>query len=274
VTADGLRVEPWARDPDRRTSTHPRRTDEEILLAVEGALAHDPRVSTGSVSPRSAGGIVTLQGVVANLEASRAAQQDARNTVGVIAVQNHLKVRPEEERPAEDIVADVRSALLRDPYVSRFDVNVSVNKGTVHLTGSVDSTFEKAQADELASRVRGVTDVDNDLRVDLRPYSSSPYLDPWRIDDFDWYRLEPFYTRKSDQQLERDVEDELFWSPFVDSDRIRVEVDDGVVTLSGQADTWMERGAAQDNAYDAGATHVRNQIRVGTDSALAGGLGQ
>jgi osmotically-inducible protein OsmY len=50
------------------------------------------------------------------------------------------------------------------------------------------------------------------------------------------------------------IEDQLWWSPFVDANEVTVEVEDGVATLSGTADSWSERGAARDNAYDGGAT--------------------
>ncbi len=54
----------------------------------------------------------------------------------------------------------------------------------------------------------------------------------------------------------------MFWSPFVDGDKVTVSVDDGVATLSGTVEDWSEHGAAIENARDGGATRVVDRLRV------------
>lgn len=263
VDASDLSVERWARDDDLRKGKYAAVDDEEVRRAIEAALAEDPRVGPSAVRASVSDGTVTLRGVVEDLRAKRAAEQDARNTVGVALVSNLLKVRPEHEREDGTIETDVREALLRDPYVERYEVTVDAHDGTVYLLGSVDSFFEKAQAADVAARVAGVTRVANNLTVDDSPYAFDPYVDDWNIYDFEWYRHAPSYSYTSDTALEKAIEDEIFWSPFVDGDEVRVDVVNGVATLSGSVDSWMESGAARDNAYEAGATYVRNLLRVG-----------
>ncbi|MCO5398888.1 BON domain-containing protein [Ralstonia soli] len=51
---------------------------------------------------------------------------------------------------------------------------------------------------------------------------------------------------KNDIQLKRDVEDELQWDPAVDASRFAVQAKDGVVTLSGSADTFADKHAAEE----------------------------
>lgn len=46
---------------------------------------------------------------------------------------------------------------------------------------------------------------------------------------------------KSDTQLKKDVEDELDWDPSINAAEVGVAVKDGVVTLSGQLDSFMEK---------------------------------
>lgn len=46
---------------------------------------------------------------------------------------------------------------------------------------------------------------------------------------------------KSDAQLKKDVEDELDWDPSINAAEVGVAVKDGVVTLSGQLDSFMEK---------------------------------
>jgi len=43
-------------------------------------------------------GTVILRGTVSSLGAKHAAEQDARNTIGVQSVRNHLTVKPVEQR--------------------------------------------------------------------------------------------------------------------------------------------------------------------------------
>lgn len=50
---------------------------------------------------------------------------------------------------------------------------------------------------------------------------------------------------KTDSELKQDVLSELSWDPLVPQDRIGVAVRDGVVTLSGQLDTYAEKVAAR-----------------------------
>lgn len=65
---------------------------------------------------------------------------------------------------------------------------------------------------------------------------------------------------KSDQQLKKDVEKELMWSPSVDPDKVSVSVRDGVVTLNGKVSDPEEIDDAIANAYDAGARQVISKL--------------
>ncbi len=59
-----------------------------------------------------------------------------------------------------------------------------------------------------------------------------------------------------------DGESQLWWSPFVDSDDIAVEVHSGAATLRGTAEDWHEFQMAQKNARDGGATAVINKLKI------------
>lgn len=53
---------------------------------------------------------------------------------------------------------------------------------------------------------------------------------------------------KTDRQLQKDVIEELQWDVAVDAAHIGVEASEGVVTLSGQVDSFAEKFAAADAA--------------------------
>lgn len=264
VSADQLVVERWARDEDLRGDKYTAKPDPEIETAVQNALMFDPRVGFYNVDVAAEDGIVTLRGSVEDLKARRAATQDARNTVGVLRVKNRLRVKPAEPVSGEKIAAKVENALLLDPYVNRYDINVTVENGIARLNGTVDSYFDKAQADDVAARVDGVVAVDNNLVVseDYDPYLYDPYVDDWYVYDYDWYAYQPGYTFKSDETIEEDIRSEFFWSPFVDGGDITVEVDDGTAILTGHVDSWSEYASATENAREGGATWVENELTV------------
>lgn len=264
VEAEDLEVERWARDEDLRKDKYTVKNDAEIEQAIEDAMLYDPRVYSFNVDPMVNAGVATLRGTVDNVKAKRAAAQDARNVVGVLRVKNRIKLEPVDERSDEAIEDDIRDALARDVYTESYEVGVNVVNGVAYLSGTVDSYFEKAQADDVAARVNGVVSVVNNITVDAiyEPYVYDPYVDDWYLYDYDWYDYEPPYTAQPDWEIKDDIEDELWWSPFVDSDEVTVTVDDGVANLTGVVDTWSEYWAARENAIEGGAAWVDNDLVV------------
>ena len=63
------------------------------------------------------------------------------------------------------ISAKVKTALLGDPDVKGTDVQVETFRGTVQLSGFVDSPQSAARAADIARRVDGVLDVRNAIVV-------------------------------------------------------------------------------------------------------------
>lgn len=121
------------------------------------------------------------------------------------------------------------------------NVRVNVRNGVATLTGTVEDRDEMVGAVG-AAYDGGAQRVMNQLNV-------------FRLDDRPWETM-------SDRGLERAVRDELSGSPFVESDRIRVWARQGIVTLEGSVEDRSEMAAAVDNAYEAGARRVDNQLRM------------
>jgi osmotically-inducible protein OsmY len=68
---------------------------------------------------------------------------------------------------------------------------------------------------------------------------------------------------KSDAQIQQDVLRELSWDPRVQETEVGVEVDRGVVTLTGTVISWAKRAAAQEAAHRVqGVLDVANDIKV------------
>jgi osmotically-inducible protein OsmY len=63
------------------------------------------------------------------------------------------------------ITTKVKAAFAEDPQVKATQVKVETFKGTVQLSGFVDSKASAERAVELARQVKGVTSVKNDMEV-------------------------------------------------------------------------------------------------------------
>lgn len=63
------------------------------------------------------------------------------------------------------VTAKVKAAFVRDPAVSALDVKVETFKGTVQLSGFVDSQEQKARAEQVARSISGVQEVRNNITI-------------------------------------------------------------------------------------------------------------
>ena len=68
---------------------------------------------------------------------------------------------------------------------------------------------------------------------------------------------------KSDREIQEDVLLELRWDSRIRQAEVGVEVDDGVVTLTGTVDSWAKKLAAKEAAHRvAGVRDVADNVRV------------
>ena len=271
VDDSGLKIEPAAGNGARRKFKDAVSSDSEIKQAVQAALSLDPRVSAYSPDVTVEGGVVILGGSVGNLKAKSAAAQDAKDVVGVSLVDNFLKVRPQQRPTDKEMETQLKAALLWDPLLESSTIDVGVINRVAYLSGAVDSSLEKAEAQDVASRTKGVLLVRNHLKVE--PESSISYYDWPYYSYYGWpyyYHGSPYYGSErfgpqpylSDEQIKKNIEDAFFWSPFVDRDDIKVTVHGGVATLTGTVGTWIGWGEADKDAHKGGAGAVLNRVKV------------
>jgi len=185
---------------------------------------------------------------------------------GVDRVRNRLHIpAPVAGGPKErQLESRIVGALAINPVTESYEIGVSVNGGAVDLTGNVDSWFEKGTADDVVASVRGVREINNRLRV-LNAHDRltfDPYVDDWSVYAYDWYQPDRSTVWALDATVREEIEDELWWSPFVDASDVHVSVQNGVATLSGTVDSRAESRAAQENAFEGGAAGVINKLRI------------
>ena len=238
VDIDELKIKEALKPAMERKRKYAVKTDEQIKEAITDAFAVDPRLRGYTFTIEVENAIVTLKGVVHDLKSKRTARQTAKNTRGVYAVVNAIKVRPEKTYSDSGLADNIRKALKRDVIIERHDVTVKVRNQCAYLYGTMDAVFEKNHAADVVSRVPGVVDIQNRIVVEDR------------------------WTWKDDRQIKDDIESELFWSAYVESSDIAVKVNNGTAVLNGTVDGWAEMESAVDNAFQGGARVVKSRLKV------------
>jgi osmotically-inducible protein OsmY len=133
---------------------------------------------------------------------------------------------------------DVEAELEREPSVNAQRIGVAVENGIVTLTGEVTSYRERWRAERAVERVAGVRGIVNEIAV--RPPDAYSEID-----------------------LAEKVFEALRWNTLVPDDRIRVKVEHGWVTLTGQVTDEYQRRAATDAVRDLpGVRGVQNLLEV------------
>ena len=139
-----------------------------------------------------------------------------------------------------ELKKSVEEELNCEPSVNAAEIGVSVDDGIVTLTGHIPSYWEKWAAERAAARVAGVKAVANELEVRL-----------------------PGSSERTDEDIARAAVNALDWSVSVPSDRIKVEVSKGWITLEGSVDWQYQKTAAEDAVRDLiGVKGVSNLIQV------------
>jgi VCBS repeat-containing protein len=138
-----------------------KRGDDQIAAAAADRLTWDPSVPA-SVKVKVEDGRVTLDGEVEWHYQKLAAANDVRNLYGVVSVNDLITIKSAVD--TSRLSETIRHALHRSWF---FDsaIAVTADGGKVHLTGNVDSPYDRLVAGNTAWAAHGATSVQNDIRV-------------------------------------------------------------------------------------------------------------
>ncbi len=135
---------------------------------------------------------------------------------------------------------DVMAELKWEPAVHAEQIGVEVKDGIVTLAGHVDSFPAKWNAERAAQRVAGVKALAVEIDVKLNGA-----------------------THRNDADVAHSVENVLLWTTYLPKDSVKVMVEDGWVTLSGQVQWAFQRATATAAVrYLAGVKGVSDQITI------------
>ena len=217
------------------------RTDEEIKNDIINQLYWDSRVEASDINVEVSDGAVNLTGKVHSYTARLAAETDSLTIPGVISVVNGLEIiLPEDTKIPTDveILNNVINNLLCNPNIDSKNIDVSVYKSIVNLEGTVSTYWQKILSEQLAFDVAGVAKVENNLFV----------IPPEDI---------------VDKQIAEAIKMALDRKPGIDTGSIEINVEQGVVTLSGKVSSWTAyHDIASAARYLVGVVNVQNNLVV------------
>jgi osmotically-inducible protein OsmY len=119
----------------------------------------------------------------------------------------------------EEIRKNILELLRSDTRVDSRNIVVEVSQDTVRLSGTTSTLISLRAAEFIATRVEGVKRVDNRIKI-------------WSPGD---ERL------PDDQTVSNDVKKAISLDKSIDSEMVRIDVEDGVVTLSGSVDSYWKK---------------------------------
>jgi osmotically-inducible protein OsmY len=139
-----------------------------------------------------------------------------------------------------DLQRDLLAELSWEPSVQAQHIGVSVKNGIVTLTGDVPTYAEKFATEKATRRVSGVQAIAEELKVNL---------------------LEAY--QRNDSDIAQSAINTLDWNVSVPKGKVKVMVENGWLTLSGDVDWNFQREAAHDAVrHLMGVKAVTDQIKL------------
>lgn len=141
--------------------------------------------------------------------------------------------------------AKVRAALALSKTVSAYDLGVTTEGGIVTLTGRVPSEGAKSLAGEIVRDVKGVSEVKNDIAVDV---GAQPSSESMRVEDL---------------EIKTAILEAFARSPELGGKSIDIKVENRMVILFGSVETAAQRNGAEQTARAAqGVAGVTNNLTI------------
>lgn len=147
-----------------------------------------------------------------------------------------------------ELKTSVLAELKWEPNLNAAHIGVTAKNGIVALAGHVENYAEKYAAETAVTRVKGVKAIAQELDVRL-----------------------PFAFERSDEDIAVAAIDKLSWNVYVPRDAVKLKVEKGWVTLTGQVDRHIKHDAAsRDIRQLFGVVGLSNNITIKPQINIAG----
>ncbi|GAB3643648.1 BON domain-containing protein [Spirosoma arcticum] len=140
----------------------------------------------------------------------------------------------------EMLQKDVQEAIKWEPLLNAAEIGVTAKDGVITLTGVVDSYAKKLEAEDAAKNVAGVKAVAEEITIEFNGAA-----------------------KHNDSQVATEVVNAFKFNWEVPEDKVRVTVENGWVTLSGEVEWNYQKEAAQKAVrHLAGVKGVSNNLTI------------
>lgn len=145
-----------------------------------------------------------------------------------------------------ELQRDVLDELAWEPSIDHADIGVSVIDGVVALNGYVKSYAEKTAAERAAMRVEGVRAIADQIKVRY-----------------------PSDRKTADHEIAKRILDIFAYDVLIPEDRIKVAVERGWVSLTGEVEwRYQSEEAARAAGKVSGVTGVSNNIAISIKASI------
>ncbi|SET12331.1 Osmotically-inducible protein OsmY, contains BON domain [Natronincola peptidivorans] len=210
--------------------------DQLIVDYIKDQLEEKMQASAMDINVFCKDGYVHMSGMVDVLAEKKFAEKVALRIPGVRKIENKITIAMDSNFNDKHIEKEVLDK-LQDSFSEPPGIGAKVERGVVNLMGHVNTLKSCHDAMDLASKVRGVKDVVNNINIDT-------------------------YGKYTDEAIRNKILQEYSKSPLDYRDITR-RVSKGEVTLSGALDNYQDIELAKEIATGIeGVVKIRNHIRI------------
>lgn len=152
------------------------------------------------------------------------------------------------------VESQLTTAYSHNEHLSPLDIKVAVKDGVATLSGTVENSVEKDLAGEIAKGVKGVEKIKNNIEI-----RSQDQAEP--------SRLSGYMDAVNDAAIAAKIKSNLLWNKHTDGLDIRVDMDNGVATLTGTVKHGIQRDLAVQIAKNtSGVRRVVDELTIDPDA--------
>jgi len=221
------------------------KNNSELQKDVQDSIKWEPLLNAAEIGVTANDGIVTLSGTVDSYTKKLEAENAAKNTAGVNAVVEKIKVKfgNSWQKDDNEIATEILNAYKWNWEIPNDKVKVKVEDGWVTLEGQLEWNFQREAAKNLVNIQAGVKGVTNNISIKSETH---------------------------DAVEKRDIEDALDRNWSIDREDIHIKVAVNKVTLMGTVSSYYQKDEAERIARNApGVWSVVNDLVVEYDYSFA-----